>query len=339
MNKKRNIALTMYSRSTEPARSRSALEALMRFLPASNGLNLSFEDLTGITYEHQELRLSDELRYHTGPLCIWAKKTVRRPGGMSTCALNKFLANRRVQKLKTGFVGFCHMGLTDICLPLHYRQQLLGVFYYGSFVLSERSEEVQDNVRRVCREMMLPVGDAMAAFENLPRLREGEIDRFQSQLAEVARLTQFLLDSLALPADVFEPRQRAQDARLSGGNAPKLVINAIKVMAEHLDQPLNLKVIAGRLHCHPNYLSRVFRKAMAISVGGYLERMRVERACVLLRSDRLDATRIAYEVGFSDKSNFGRSFRKITGMSPGASRDSLHQKHADDVVSRPLGEP
>lgn len=325
----------MYSRSTSEQVSRSALESLIRLIPDEVDLDISFEDLTGITYEHQELRLPDELRYHTGPLCIWAKKSIRRPGGVSTCALNKFLANRRVQKLKEPIVGFCHMGLTDICLPLHYRQQLLGVFYYGSFVLAERAEDVRDNIRQVCREMILSPREPMDVFDRLPVLGEAQIQVCQTRLAEVARLTQFLLDSLALPADVFEPRKRAQDARLSGGNAPSLVINAIKVMAEHLDQPLNLKIIASRLRCNPDHLSRVFRKAMAISVGGYLEQMRVERACALLRSNRLDATRVAYEVGFSDKSNFGRSFRKIMGVSPGTYRDSLSSKSDRDVVSRP----
>ena len=59
---------------------------------------------------------------------------------------------------------------------------------------------------------------------------------------------------------------------------------------------------------------------MGVSVADFLLRTRVERACNLLKIGRLDVTRVAYEVGFSDKSNFSRSFRKIMGVPPGEYR-------------------
>jgi AraC-like DNA-binding protein/ligand-binding sensor protein len=316
MNRSRDVTLRLLKSGDADAPAGSALASLMELIAGQGPLDLSFEDLTGITYEHAELHLAAAQRYHAGPLCCWAKEHVRRPGGMATCALNKYLANRRVQAEGAPIVGLCHMGLTDLCRPLIYRQQLLGVFYYGSFVLAGHVEQVREHVLRVCRERLLSPDQALAALQGVPVLPSADIPTHERRLAELVRLALLILDGLALPADVLQPRQRAADARAAPPAVPQLVIDAMRMMAQHADQPLNLKSIAGRLRCHPAHLSRVFRAAMSTSVGSYLHRLRIERACKLLRSDRLDVTRIAYEVGFTDKSNFGRSFRRQMGTSP-----------------------
>jgi AraC-like DNA-binding protein/ligand-binding sensor protein len=288
----------------------------MRWAGGTGKLDLSFEDLTRITYEHPELRLPDAFRYHTGPLCQWAKRHLRRPGGMSTCALNKYLANRRVQAEGRAIVGSCHMGLTEICRPLCYREQVLGIFYYGSFVLADHADEIREHVARVCHEALLDPADALTSLQAVPVLNSEEASRLERRLAELVRLTGLVLDGLALPADIFRPKNRAYEARVAAEAVPQLVMDALRLMSQHADQPLNLSTIARRLQCHPAHLSRLFRASMSTSVGAYLERIRIDRACKLLRYGRLDITRIAYEVGFTDKSNFGRSFRKLVGTTP-----------------------
>ena len=330
MNHKLPISLHTYAVGAERPATRSALAALMQLVRGSSPLDLSFEDLTGFTYQHAGLNLPDELRYHTGPLCRWAKAHVRRPRGLVTCALNKMFANRRVQQLRQPIVGVCHMGLTDLCRPLFYREQLLGVFYYGAFVALEDHPRVQQHLRQLCRRQALDPDQALAALAEVPRLSRRDLARHEDQLGELVRLTVVLLDGFALPADAFHPRQRARDARLGDGAVPQLVLEAIRVMNHHLDQVLDLRRIADRLNCHPDHLSRVFRGALDTTVGAYLKRLRVERACKLLRLNQLDATRIAYEVGFTDKSNFGRAFRELMGMTPGQYR----QRHTAKPTAR-----
>lgn len=237
MDRRRDIALRLLSSDNAAgdagASPGSALATLMEMIVGEGSLDLSFEDLTGITYEHSELRLPDALRYHTGPLCLWAKAHVRRHGGLATCALNKYLANRRVQSGNMSIVGLCHMGLTDLCRPLLYREQTLGVFYYGSFVLAEHLDGVREHVVRVCRDRQLDPADALAALGNVPVLARGQIAAHERRLAELVRLTVLILNGLALPADVLQPRNRACESREATRDAPRLVIDAIRIMMQH----------------------------------------------------------------------------------------------------------
>lgn len=90
----------------------------MRLVEGEGALTINFEDLVGVTYDHPELRLPDEMRMHTGPLCRWAKGHARTDRGLPVCSTNKYLANRMVLRRANSLVGQCHLGLTDICEPL-----------------------------------------------------------------------------------------------------------------------------------------------------------------------------------------------------------------------------
>jgi AraC-like DNA-binding protein len=50
-------------------------------------------------------------------------------------------------------------------------------------------------------------------------------------------------------------------------------------------------------------------------------RTRHEKALELLEDDRLTVTHIAHELGYTDMSNFARSFRREAGVAPGDYRN------------------
>lgn len=53
----------------------------------------------------------------------------------------------------------------------------------------------------------------------------------------------------------------------------------------------------------------------------YLLTRRIERATALLRETELTVTEIAFETGWQSLGTFGRTFRDVTGHSPGALRE------------------
>ncbi|HCD33788.1 MAG TPA: AraC family transcriptional regulator, partial [Phycisphaerales bacterium] len=69
--------------------------------------------------------------------------------------------------------------------------------------------------------------------------------------------------------------------------------------------------------------SRLFRKQVGMPVSNYLRQTRIQHACRLLQLGRLDVTAVGLEVGYEDKSNFGRAFRKVMKMSPGQYRQKI----------------
>lgn len=302
----------------------SCLAFLMQITEAAGALAISFEDLVGVTYDHPELWLPDDMRMHTGPFCLWAKSHVRTSRGLPACSINKYLANRRVRQLNGRNIGQCHLGLTDICQPLVYRQQILGIFYYGSVVLQEHQKGLEERLMSICQEHRLDKAEALEALKKVPVISARELSVYQGRLDKLCETITMMLDGLGLPADCYHPHNRAKEARIAMDGPPRLVVQATRLIATYLDNPLTLSSIARRLNCHPKYLSRIFQRSMGMSIADFLTNMRIERASSLLKIGRLDVTRIAYEVGYTDKSNFSRSFRKVMGMTPGQYRRQFH---------------
>ena len=71
------------------------------------------------------------------------------------------------------------------------------------------------------------------------------------------------------------------------------------------------------------HFARSFRQAFGIPPHRYLLTRRVERATALLRDTDLPITDIAFQTGWSSLGTFGRTFRDITGESPGDLRQRL----------------
>ena len=68
------------------------------------------------------------------------------------------------------------------------------------------------------------------------------------------------------------------------------------------------------------HFARSFKQAFGIPPHRYLLTRRIERAAALLRESDLSITEIAFRTGWRSLGTFGRTFRDVTGESPGAVR-------------------
>lgn len=64
--------------------------------------------------------------------------------------------------------------------------------------------------------------------------------------------------------------------------------------------------------------------ASGITYRGLLDRLRYDEACQMLQQPEFAIKEIAYELGYSGTNNFTRSFRRMTGITPGAYRRKHH---------------
>src|SRR6185369_10804936 len=65
------------------------------------------------------------------------------------------------------------------------------------------------------------------------------------------------------------------------------------------------------------HFARSFKEAFGVPPHRYLLTRRIERASALLRDTDLSITEIAFQTGWGSLGTFGRTFRDITGESPG----------------------
>lgn len=88
--------------------------------------------------------------------------------------------------------------------------------------------------------------------------------------------------------------------------------------ASHEDWPVRrLARVSGVTEAH---FARSFKQAFGVPPHRYLLTRRIERATALLRDTDLPITEIAFQTGWASLGTFGRTFRDITGESPGAIR-------------------
>jgi transcriptional regulator GlxA family with amidase domain len=88
--------------------------------------------------------------------------------------------------------------------------------------------------------------------------------------------------------------------------------------ASHEDWPVRrLARVSGVSAAH---FARSFKEAFGVPPHRYLLTRRIERATALLRDADLSITEIAFETGWKSLGTFGRTFRDVTGESPGALR-------------------
>jgi len=69
------------------------------------------------------------------------------------------------------------------------------------------------------------------------------------------------------------------------------------------------------------HFHRLFAKATGFTFNEYLQNVRIERSCELLRSTRLTMPEIAEAVGYQDKGYFLKLFKKKMGQTPRAYRN------------------
>lgn len=88
--------------------------------------------------------------------------------------------------------------------------------------------------------------------------------------------------------------------------------NILYYIDEHYTQNISIQQIAEEHKIDRTYLFKLFQKHKAINPSNYIQQLRLQKACSLLRKSSLNITDISYEVGFSSPSYFSKFF--VTNM-------------------------
>jgi len=108
--------------------------------------------------------------------------------------------------------------------------------------------------------------------------------------------------------------------RLRTGIQNELVLSAVAVMEEAVEERLRMADLAAKLGVSADKLERLFRSQVGIAPSAYYRRLRLRRAADLLAHSSLPVREVALACGFANMSSFARAFRGFKGQSPGAAR-------------------
>lgn len=107
------------------------------------------------------------------------------------------------------------------------------------------------------------------------------------------------------------------------GSGPAWLGSVREMLDARIQEPLSLGGIAEEAGVHPVHLATTFRQHFGCSVGEYMRRRRVAAARDMLGNPDIPLTRVAIEAGFADQSHLTRTFKRLTGVTPGRYRTFL----------------
>lgn len=113
--------------------------------------------------------------------------------------------------------------------------------------------------------------------------------------------------ALLLPKLSLTPRIKSNEGTLQ---------NIINYCSLNFMKDLTLDDISSDLHLSKYHISHLLNKKLGISFTGYVNILRINNACDLLRKTNKSIANISEEVGFGSIRSFNRVFLQIMNMTP-----------------------
>jgi transcriptional regulator GlxA family with amidase domain len=108
--------------------------------------------------------------------------------------------------------------------------------------------------------------------------------------------------------------------RLRTGIRDELVLSAVAIMEDAVEDRLGMSDLARRLGVSPDKLERAFQLELDTVPSAYYRGLRLRRAADLLAHSTLRIGEVALSCGFSNASSFSRAFKEQYGYAPNHAR-------------------
>ena len=96
-----------------------------------------------------------------------------------------------------------------------------------------------------------------------------------------------------------------------------VVQNVIEYLNKNFDKDIKCDILAEHVYLSTSYLSRIFKETTGKTIISYLQEIRVNYACNLLKTTNLPVYEIMSKCGYMDIKYFYDIFHKKTGKTPG----------------------
>ena len=102
-------------------------------------------------------------------------------------------------------------------------------------------------------------------------------------------------------------------------------VTAIKnfIASHYQDESLSIKDISDHVFLSTSYICTLFKNETGQTLNQYITKYRMDKAKKLLADPRNKISDISSKVGYSDGNYFGKTFKKIVGLSPTEYRDQV----------------
>ncbi len=109
-----------------------------------------------------------------------------------------------------------------------------------------------------------------------------------------------------------DERERAMQEKEQGNS----IRPALNYVAEHYKEEIRVEDLSSICGLSESHFRRMFEQSVNMKPVDYVNLIRVQHACALIRKEDISMEDAAARVGYQTMSTFNRNFKRITGHSP-----------------------
>ncbi|SDB99654.1 AraC-type DNA-binding protein [Paenibacillus sp. UNCCL117] len=204
----------------------------------------------------------------------------------------------------------------DYFYPLEKEQKLVNCIKSGEF---EKAKQLLDDIIRsnfmdgtptaeMTRYFMFDL--ASTIVKTVKEIYAAEPVEKLFECETVAELQEEITNTLSSVCERIQSK--------AGNRSYELSRSIIEFVNSHYGEvTLNVAMIAENLGITPNYMSKLFKEQTGEPLPDYINKVRLEKAKVLLRDEKLNISDAAVKVGYLNSNALIRSFKKYEGVTPG----------------------
>jgi AraC-like DNA-binding protein len=189
-------------------------------------------------------------------------------------------------------------------IMVHFKASSLG----DSFLSQHEMSSLKNLLNDADRGIVFSVDDARKAEKYMVQMIN---NRGMDKVLDLFNVLNILIKSERKGLLCSENYKMAYDEK---GN--KRMTDVYTYIRENYFKPISLEKVAKVARMSPFSFSRYFKNNSGACFVEYLNRVRTNKACYLLRETEYQVQDIALECGFGSISNFNKQFRKTEGLSP-----------------------
>jgi two-component system response regulator YesN len=99
-------------------------------------------------------------------------------------------------------------------------------------------------------------------------------------------------------------------------HADSVVRRTCAYVVEHVEQDINLEMIANKVHISKDYIGKLFKQKTGCNFIDFVTKVKMERAKHLIQTGELKTYEVSEILGYSKPDYFSRLFKKHTGCTP-----------------------
>lgn len=145
------------------------------------------------------------------------------------------------------------------------------------------------------------------AAEFLPMFRH-MLEVYQRDMPYSRAICSCLLKEILIKLH-YTPQNPSSDSQ-------QVIRTILAYIEEHYTQPITNEKLAEQFGYHPNYLCRLFKNNVQMTLQQYILNLRISQAKSLISETELPLLEVSGLAGFQDYPYFSAYFKKKTGLSP-----------------------